>query len=345
MARRGFSILDAVAPRGAGALGGAARGRRPDNVRAQPPLDADAEAALAPLTTTVSECALRRAAGEPCMSAPAVDLLARFIEARPGPPPPGPEAPPEALPSGPVREAAAALGCPTEACILAHREFRRFAAAAGEGGLPAAELAQRFKPEGPRESLALLSNYDIDATLRRWRREFPAFHACPFAMMDFATNGDAFGAADLGALLAGPAPREAGRRRAETFGCVVNTDRSSGPGKHWVAVFVDARPGPEAPWTVEYFNSAGNPPPPPMAAWMEERRASLAAARGPGGAEAVAVTDLAHQKSQTECGLYALYYIRRRLEGAPFDSFFRRRVPDAAMTAFRRHLFRAPAPA
>ena len=56
---------------------------------------------------------------------------------------------------------------------------------------------------------------------------------------------------------------------------------------------------------------------------------------------AVAVTDLDHQESQTECGLYALYYIRRRLEGTPYSFFFERLVPDAAMTAFRQHVFRA----
>jgi hypothetical protein len=55
----------------------------------------------------------------------------------------------------------------------------------------------------------------------------------------------------------------------------------------------------------------------------------------------VAVTRVDHQQSQTECGLYALFYIRRRLEGTPYSFFFEQLVPDAAMTKFREHIFRS----
>ena len=53
------------------------------------------------------------------------------------------------------------------------------------------------------------------------------------------------------------------------------------------------------------------------------------------------MTDMDHQESRTECGLYALFYIRRRLEGTPLSFFEERPVPDEAMTAFRQHVFRA----
>ena len=85
-----------------------------------------------------------------------------------------------------------------------------------------------------------------------------------------------------------------------------------------------------------------------MVAWMEKARARLADARAQStdaranahAVATVAVTDVDHQESQTECGIYALYYIRRRLEGTPIEFFREQIVPDAAMTAFRAHLFR-----
>lgn len=361
------------------AVGGARRARgqgaRPDNVR--PPRgdgaswDADA---LAGLTTTTAECAedVDRAPGAPCagrrvLGAIAAFAIERAAEAGQGPggaepqalrAPPGRE--PGLLPSAPtpeagaVRAAAAVLGCTSESCVVAHPAFRRWAADQGLASGPALdlELETRFKAPGPREGRALLSNFDIDGTLRRWARVFPGFYPCPFAMMDFETNGDALGELDLADVFAGRAPADLGpgfgvvRRRAGCFGCVLNTDTSAGRGKHWVAVFVDGRARAGAPWTVEYFNSAGNPPPRPAVRWMERARAQLAAARAargePGGVESVAVTDVDHQESQTECGLYALFYIRRRLEGAPLEFFFEHRVPDAAMTAFRAHVFRGP---
>jgi hypothetical protein len=340
---------------------------RADNVAA---LDAEALAALEGLTTSTEECAedVERAPGAPCASrrvTRAVFAFASAVEApAPAPAAPGsaalPTAPAATLPAAAtpeaeaVRAAAAALGCASESCVLTSPVFRQFVVE--KQILPPAalelELATRFKAKGPRNSLALLSNFNIDETLQRWARIFPEFFPCPFAMIDFDRSGEPFATIDLSEVLAGREPLDLGpgfgvvRRPASCFGCVVNTDSSSGPGKHWVAVFVDCRPPPGAPWTVEYFNSAGRPPGKPVCAWMERSRARLAdyRARLPGAAGgevvSVPVTDMDHQESQTECGLYAMFYIRRRLEGTPFSFFFRQRIPDKAMTAFRQHVFR-----
>jgi hypothetical protein len=251
-----------------------------------------------------------------------------------------------------VLEAAGVLGCNSESCVIAHPTFRSFVA--NNKLLPRAaldlELATRYKAEGPRSSLALLSNYNIDDTLHRWAVVFPEFFPCPFAMMDFDATGEPFAVLDMADIFAGRVSADLGpgvglvRRPFKCFGCVVNTDNSSGPGKHWVAVFVDARPGPGGAWSVEYFNSAGRPPVKNMIRWMERTRARLVEYRlslGDVGAVAsVPVTDVDHQLSQTECGLYALYYIRCRLQGHPYTFFERQRIPDDAMTAFRAHVFR-----
>lgn len=346
-------------------------GGRPPRGRAAAALGPDSKKALEGLTTTTEECAedAVRTPGSPCATRRVVKAIVTFAGTNAGGPgddapprPAGPGAPP-ALPTGPtpeaeaVRAAAVSLNCDSESCILVHPVFRQFVVE--KKLVPEAvldyELETRFKARGPRGSLALLSNYNIDETLRRWARVFPEFYPCPFAMMDFDRTREPFATIDLGDVLAGREPLDLGpgagvvRRPAQCFGCVVNTDSSTGPGKHWVAVFVDCRPPPGAPWTVEYFNSAGNPPPKAMVRWMEKSRARLAEYRAglpggrgqPGDVAAVPVTDMDHQESQTECGLYALYYIRRRLEGTPFSFFFQQLVPDDAMTAFRAHVFRA----
>lgn len=299
------------------------------------------------------------------------------------------------------------LDCGTEACVLTNPKFRKFA---GAVGVPVTvldhQLEVRFKPAGPRDSTALLSNYNIDDTLQRWAREFLDFYACPFAMMDFAATREAFETLDMGDVMCGRARLNLGAvgtavRHNRTFGCVLNTDVSTGAGKHWVAVFVDCRPAPAIllapptpaqlspdapvaslalapqvvsvaapaapqaqvdalavsrpapgsgplPWTVEYFDSAGNPPPREVVAWMGKTRKRLVELRASltEGAcdwvESVPVTTVEHQQSRTECGLYSLYYIRRRLEGVGYGFFESdKSVPDSAMVEFRRHCFRA----
>jgi hypothetical protein len=371
---------------GEGAFGGAflggslaevsMRGRRERRVVTRE----QAEAALAGLTTTTSECAeeVGLMPGAPCASAPVLTAVRAFAAANaaqgagdrggrgageaggaggagpPGAPGPG------LLPSGATPEgravlaAAEATNCASESCVLLSPEFRAFVRDQRllDPRALEADLLRRFKEKGPRHSLGLLSNFNIDGTMRRWARKFDFFFPCPFAMMDFDSNGDLFGSLDVADVLSGrlEADLGEGRRRGRphsALGCVLNTDTSRGPGKHWVAVFVDCR---APPWSVEYFNSAGNPPSRAVTGWMERTRVRLGglwAREAPAGGGAgppplsVAVTRVDHQQSQTECGLYALFYIRRRLEGTPYSFFFEQLVPDAAMTKFREHIFRS----
>jgi hypothetical protein len=326
--------------------------------------DAEVAQALDGITTTTEECAENpnHIPGMPCASRKVLNALAAFVTEKTIPVTvasssrqtadvvdtlPAPTTTEGAI----VRAAADALECNSESCVITHPSFQQFVTTRPQLAVSRDtlkyELASQFKTSGPRDSLALLSNYNIDETLQRWARVFPEFFPCPFAMIDFDSNGDLFGSVNLASVFEGRVETDLGpgfrsvRRRANCFGCVVNTDTSSGPGKHWVAVFVDARPtNLKIPWTVEYFNSAGNPPPRPMVHWMERMRDELEHYRQ-GPVITVPVTDMDHQDSQTECGLYALFYIRRRLENTPYDFFYEQRVPDAAMTIFRQHIFRA----
>jgi len=236
------------------------------------------------------------------------------------------------------------LGCDTESCVIMHPKVHEAAKQLDVLKDLQHDLKYKFKPVGPRNSTALLSNVHIDAVMRQWATEFTDFYAAPFAMADFETNGDAFGKIKLADLYSGKGSQNICR----TFGCIHNTDVSRGRGIHWVAVFVDMRAPPEStiPWTLEYFNSAGRAPAVATTRWMERQRADLIKLREELSAsvavEVWAVSNVSHQNSQTECGPYALYYIRRRLEGAApkdfMDSDFI--IPDSAMTEFRQYLFR-----
>jgi hypothetical protein len=295
--------------------------------------------------------------GALCASRPAVRAVVGFAGALGLAAKPGPVPSTALLPAGAgagaaaIRGVAQRLGCASESCVLAHPAVRQYAAAQGSAEALAGDLKARFKAAGPRAGAALLSNVHIDETLARWAARFPDFFPCPFAMMDFERNGDLFGEIDLADVVGGRAVADLGpgrgrvRRPFASFGCVLNTDVSSGPGKHWVAVFVDARAGAGAPFTVEFFNSTGQPPPRPLVRWMERARGQLDRFRAsqPAGGPVLVLppSRVEHQRSDTECGLYSLFYLRCRLERVPPEFFAARRIPDAAMAAFRRHCFRA----
>ncbi len=226
--------------------------------------------------------------------------------------------------------------CKSESCVIQSKILKL------PGSVIEKELEINFKPKGPRNSTALLSNINIDNNMVRWAREYDNFFPCPFAMMDFDKTHESFSTISMPDVYNGNYVLDLGsfgkvKRKNNCFGCVVNTDTSNGPGKHWVAVFVDMRK-PDA--TIEYFNSVGNPPPKPMIVWLERTKKTL---NGLFKSVTVhSVTSVEHQFKDTECGVYSLFYIRKRLEGEDF-SFFEDKdliIKDDLIKNFRKFLFR-----
>lgn len=323
---------------------------------------------LEAVSTDDTECACPKAeqtrapaASDLCSTPKMVAQIASFVVDRER------DAERDAEPAAIVDRAAQLLGCDSEACVVTHPTLVSFIIQSS-GRREAKELQlgvrTQFKTPGPRSSDALLSNFNIDRVLMRWASQFPKFFNCPFSMMDFEKEDYVFGRLSLAGVHSGDvmqkvfSPQEQFadglpiRRPCDTFACVLNTDVSSGKGKHWVCIFVDMRSrrqgGEEVNgWTIEYFNSSGNPPPRAVTRWMEHQAESLQYTFGPASSAAkpnftvrtLAVTSVSHQQSKTECGVYALYYIRSRLEGVPLTMFAEELVPDSAMLEFRKHLF------
>jgi hypothetical protein len=286
------------------------------------------------VSTTTSECA-EHIKSPVCSGKTTLKALSKFINTN--------DTNDEAI----VKKAANILDCKSESCVVSHPTFRQYLSPT-ETTLIRRELETNFKARGPRDNNALLSNNNIDEILQQWAIIFTDFFNCPFAMMDFFETQDRLANISLPDVYLGNEKQNLGplggiiRRPCKTFACVLNTDISSGSGKHWVVVFVDMR---NDDWSIEYFNSAGNPPPKAVDKWMANTEKDLQEFRNSGNVSkgnvfSVAVTDKIHQQSRTECGPYTLFYIRTRLEGEPFKTFFSEKITDNVMLAFREHLFR-----
>jgi hypothetical protein len=317
----------------------------------------DGMAALATLKTDTSQCSeLSHNAGGFCSSSLVINkiqavagtLSTRGISADasakstlPG------SAAPEAVA---FREVAKAVGCTTELCTL--RRVKKHLPPDARREVDNS-LRLYFKTVGPRNSTELLSNVHIDKKLQEWAAANPAFFNYDFNMMDFASTGGSLSRINPVSILEGRAKQDLGafggrvRRPCRHAACVLNTDVSSGKGKHWVAIHVDMRPAGEDPWTLAYYNSAGNPPAPTVTEWLTKSSADLLAYRkqrpdlyGSGDVYPMSLTDTRHQDSQTECGPYALFFIRSCLDGDPPSKFIGTSIPDSVMIEFRKHLFR-----
>jgi hypothetical protein len=202
-----------------------------------------------------------------------------------------------------------------------------------------------FKIEGPRDN-KLLNNINIDKTLLQWGTAWPDFAPYNFNMLDYYDHslrgGYRVDEPDTLASKHMDDNYEAGYR---TMACVINSDTYDGPGKHWMALFVDMRgckPNSTVKATIEFFNSSGNSPVPSWSNWMSKTQTQLAGIGIP--SEIIPVANRKQQKSRSECGVYSLYYIWARLNKVPWDYFRKYPVPDQLMFEFRQHLFDGAGP-
>lgn len=226
------------------------------------------------------------------------------------------------------------LNVETESGILAHPEFQNTI----DSGSVKRVLNFKFKPEGPWNSTALLDNFNIDNLLSQFTSEHyrkatgRKFYHIPFQMIDFDQVRSEL------ARISIPAVIGAG---FDSFGVVLNTDVSTGFGKHWFCLYGDLKHKgtEEDPYVIEYFNSSGNRPRPSVLTWMEKTCRDIMLTLGKHAKTHIAAPKQI-QTSKTECGVWSVMYIKSRLEGHPPDWFYKNKTTDDDIESFRRYLFR-----
>ena len=230
-----------------------------------------------------------------------------------------------------LNELMSVLDVDTEAKIYEHEKWRRFYG----GSLSDNVLVEEFTIKGPKESVDLLDNFKIDKTLAKWSEsnewDTKMYHV-PFQMIDFERTRSQLATLDIHKLM---------KDNYKCFACVLNTDVSSGRGKHWFCLYGDLnhKGTKDDPIIIEYFNSSGYPPREEITNWLEKTRRDLLK-------KGVYVDDLRSTKnkqlqfSRTECGVWCLSYIAGRLMNYDPHFMLEHNTNDTDMYQFRKKIFR-----
>lgn len=195
-------------------------------------------------------------------------------------------------------------------------------------GIPTTDhiLFKYYKLKGPRNTTELLSNHMIDNILQKWALNAnslfgKSFYSLPCQSRDFNRyNNDVYDL-DLNTLLA-----------HDAFAVVFNTDVHTGPGLHWICVFINTKSK-----EIAFFNSSSNPPPLTIDSWMTDLKFKLKNRYNLDYTVTNNVITTPVQFSQTECGVWCLLFIHSMLLDYTFD--WVRNATDKTMTEFRRLLF------
>ena len=300
------------------------------------------------MPAVVCQCAITRRDESTCMRDETIARIARNLDIRASP-----------RAEDTMRALMRATQCSDEKCVLA--------AAASKGAISVEEAGIEeqvaFKRDGPTDT-TLFNDNTIQGILYSWMYQFRDFWAYNFNMLNYAEKSmrkglvvahpDTLATINWEDLYAGRVPDPVGlgmtptaRAMLETkkvgvrcSACIINSDTYDGTGKHWMALFVDARDTSETPcWTIEFFNSAAIRPESEWLEWMVKTKRELQRVNARARIETICVCEVWHQHSKTECGPYSTFYTWARLNGIPATYFRENVVPDQIMFEFRQHLF------
>lgn len=112
------------------------------------------------------------------------------------------------------------------------------------------------------------------------------------------------------------------------IGIIFNLDEHTQQGSHWVAFLID-----NTSKTLEYFDSVGDVPNTNIQEFIDKiSRIFL-------NKYNVKINNIKHQNGNSECGVYAMYYITQRLSGKNFETITRNVIKDNEIKKFRNHFF------
>ena len=128
--------------------------------------------------------------------------------------------------------------------------------------------------------------------------------------------------------------RDLYRKGKTQIGIVFNTDVSTGPGEHWMALFCDIRPELEQP-RVTFFDSYSAKPEKEIQHLMKRRADEWDSTGVHDKPMLTTYNSTRHQYKDSECGMYCLYFHYACLTEISMEDT----IPDDVINVFRRLLF------
>ena len=215
--------------------------------------------------------------------------------------------------------------CSTESCWLRHQCIKHDIDKSLWGKNFAPYSPSKWK-ENPKE---WLTTVDIQKVMAQWEKAYKHFEFIGPSPIDYDTHM-VFGECvweELCKFSLG----QMKRRGITKVGVIFNLDKHNQSGSHWVAVFIDMKTH-----KIYYFDSYGDPIPSRISKFCD-----FVKKQGENFGEnyEIVISKKRHQYSNSECGMYSMYFLLQLLQGTPHSTFEKVRVPDSLMLKLRKEYF------
>lgn len=154
-----------------------------------------------------------------------------------------------------------------------------------------------------------LSNFDIEKVLQQYEIAHPEFKLLGPSSIDYDTKLPEEGGKCVWEDICRMDLKDLTARKKRKLGIVFNLDKHDEPGSHWVSMFVDLDKH-----LIFYYDSALNETPPEIVRLKDTIMQQGGQVHPPISFKYM-TNKKAHQRTNTECGMYTIYFIISMLTG------------------------------
>ena len=120
------------------------------------------------------------------------------------------------------------------------------------------------------------------------------------------------------------------------IGIVFNTDPSTKDGQHWISMYMDFGKHNSDRDSIYYFDSYGVKPPKQIVELIDKVKAQ---SKKIDRKCYYFYNDHSYQKANSQCGMYAIHFIKQMLEGISFSDYLKTKLNDKRMISLRNEYF------
>lgn len=215
--------------------------------------------------------------------------------------------------------------CKTESCWLKQQCIKH--------DLDKSLINDNFAPSVPKEwerkSNEWLSSVDIQRVMSQWEKANKSFRFIGPSPIDYDTH--IVYNECVWEELCKFSLKEYIRKKIKTIGVIFNLDKHTQEGSHWVALFIDLIKD-----KIFYFDSYGDKIPRNILKFCKNVKQQ---GKELGRDFEIVINKRRHQYSESECGMYCLYFIIQMMNGTPFETFQKKKIPDSLMFEKRKKYY------
>ena len=233
---------------------------------------------------------------------------------------------PEDIHSDVCKEISKISNCSSEACWQKIQSLMEHLGSSKE------EFKKSFKPLMPKEWIKdyneWLSTFEIEDCLKQHMDSDKNFYFYGAVPMDFKK-------CSVSNLCRFDMQKHLDKGESK-IGIVFNTDPSTKDGEHWISLYMDLGRHNSPDYGIYYFDSFGRKPSKEVTNLIKKAiKQGEKCKRKP----LYFYNDHSYQKANSQCGMYAIHFIKKMLEGLSFEEYLDTKLNDKLMIQLRNEYF------